>query len=415
MSKKFKDRSNSFKNISEYIFSDYIDDIEESESSTLINKIPLLIDNSVACKLCGTESLYSQSLSVYRIACKFITKYNEMVKDFRRELKEWEYGGEENTYAYSDKRLVELVKYSLDEGTYMAQLDSNNYMVLTISFNEGDSYIINYEIYFIGKKWRKWKNKFNKTVKNYKEISKSQKSEYIRYSDNRPITDSIFKPFSKLVFKDKDKIIKYIDNFVESIPKYYEYGMIPKLSIMLYGDPGTGKSTFAKAVANYLGIESVTLITPDYFKEDSKNTMRGSYVETVYVLDDIDCVCQSRELNSDTENAKALSNLLAFLDNPPTFDYKAKDNVRYPISIVVASTNYIDKLDNAVKRYGRFDLKVEMKNFTKAEAKEMCDIYGLDVKEILPDCDKKGFTISPSQLQALCLENLDKAMKKVDK
>ena len=56
-----------------------------------------------------------------------------------------------------------------------------------------------------------------------------------------------------------------------------------------------------------------------------------------------------------------------------------------------------------------------MKNFTKAEAKEMCDIYGLDVKEIAPDCDKKNFTISPSYLQALCLENLDKAMKKVDK
>ena len=414
MSKK-NDRSDSMKHISDYIFADYIDNIEENETTTIVNKMPLLIDNGVACRLSGTESLYSQSLSVYRIACKFITKYNKTVKDFRRELKEWEYGGEENTYAHSDKRLVELVKYSLDEGTYMAQLDSSNYMILVISYAEDNDYTINYEIYFVGKKWRKWKTKFSELVKKYKAISKQEKSEYIRYCDNRPFTDAIFKPFSQLVFKDKDRIIKYIDNFIENIPKYYDYGMIPKLSIMLYGDPGTGKSTFAKAVAKYLGIESVTLITPEYFKEDNKNMMRMGYAETVYVLDDIDCVCQSREVNNDTENAKALSNLLAFLDNPPTFDYKAKDNVRYPISIVIASTNYIDKLDSAVKRYGRFDLKVEMKNFTKAEAKEMCDIYGLDVKEIAPDCDKKNFTISPSYLQALCLENLDKAMKKVDK
>ena len=99
-----------------------------------------------------------------------------MVKDFRRELKEWEYGGEENTYAHSDKRLVELVKYSLDEGTYMAQLDGSNYMILVISYAEDNDYTINYEIYFVGKKWRKWKTKFSELVKKYKAISKQEKS-----------------------------------------------------------------------------------------------------------------------------------------------------------------------------------------------------------------------------------------------
>ena len=55
-----------------------------------------------------------------------------------------------------------------------------------------------------------------------------------------------------------------------------------------------------------------------------------------------------------------------------------------------------------------------MKVFDKASAQEMCDIYDLKLEDIVPDCNKKGFTISPSELQALCLENIDKNMKDVE-
>ena len=133
------------------------------------------------------------------------------------------------------------------------------------------------------------------------------------------------------------------------------------------------------------------------------------------MIDDIDCVCKSREESEDKENLEVLSNLLSFLDNPGTFFYKAKDGLYYPISIVVASTNYYDRLDDAVKRYGRFDLKIEMKDFGIDEAKEMCAVYDLTLEDVLPNKveNKKDFTISPAHLQALCLENIDKGLKHV--
>ena len=109
-----------------------------------------------------------------------------------------------------------------------------------------------------------------------------------------------------------------------------------------------------------------------------------------------------------------MSTLLSFLDNPPTFYYKTKDGLSYPISIVIATTNYYDKLDEAVKRYGRFDLKIEMNEFNKYQAIEMCNLYDLKLYDLVDNSNEKDFTISPSYLQALCLENIDKSLKKIN-
>ena len=89
----------------------------------------------------------------------------------------------------------------------------------------------------------------------------------------------------------------------------------------------------------------------------------------------------------------------------------ANNGIQYPVSIVVATTNYYDKLDPAVKRHGRFDLTLEMKNFNRKEAQKMCDIYGLKLEDIVEKSYKSDFRISPSKLQAICLENVDNSLK----
>jgi SpoVK/Ycf46/Vps4 family AAA+-type ATPase len=109
-----------------------------------------------------------------------------------------------------------------------------------------------------------------------------------------------------------------------------------------------------------------------------------------------------------------MSNLLSFLDNPPTFMYKAKNGVRYPVSIVIATTNYYDRLDEAVKREGRFDLKINMSYFDKNEAQEMCDLYGLKLEDLVGKIESDDWRMSPSELQALCIENVDSELKKVN-
>ena len=90
-----------------------------------------------------------------------------------------------------------------------------------------------------------------------------------------------------------------------------------------------------------------------------------------------------------------------------------KDEKYYPASIVVATTNYIDKLDKAIKRYGRFDLKIEMQEFTIEQAEEMCQAFDLHFNDIYKEKikDKKAFRISPAYLQSLCSENIEKIKK----
>lgn len=402
--------------ISEYIYNDYLCDADLCKNDMLNDKIDILLSNNIAYKISGTDYLSFRDIT-YRLACKFIQKYNKTNKNYRRKITDYEFGGKYGLYENSNKELIDLTKYALIEGVYYCQMDDNNYARLSSKFSDSESeYRVSYEFCFIGKDWKKWRDIFYQTLDEYSKLETSNKEEYIYYTDGRSRVEAIFKPFDQVILKDKDKLLKYIDNFISNIPIYYDkYHMISKLSIILYGKPGTGKSTVAKAIANYLGIKSVTSLSTEYFENTSKKSSNEyRRKDTIYTIDDIDCICKSREENSNKENTEILSSLLSFLDNPPTFYYKMKDGTSYPISIVIATTNYYDKLDEAVKRYGRFDLKIEMNEFDKEQAKEMCKLYDLKLSDLVDNSNDSEFTISPSYLQALCLENIDKSLKRIE-
>lgn len=419
---KVKDFSNDNRILGEFIMQDFVNDLESEDSPNVSKHLDTLIENNRACKIEGTCDTYYGSPSMYRIGCKFMYKHNHNLKNYRRILQPYEFGGEENKFSSVDPEFIEITKYTLENGTYYCQMDKNNYAMMVIKKSDSeDSYLYDYEISFIGKNWMKWKEKMYKEYDRMMKLWKLKKNECIVSSSDNSRVETVFKPFDQIIFKEKESLIKYIDNWKKNIPTYYnDYKIISKLCILFYGKPGTGKSTTAKAIAKYLGIERVTSIGSDYFNDNDNSSNYGNKrrlsnyaVETVYAIDDIDCICKSREEDHTNENAAILSNLLSFLDNPPTFYFKADDGIRYPVSIVIATTNYIDKLDDAVKRHGRFDLKIEMKDFDKDDAEAMCKIYHLNVNDICPDCNKKGFTVSPSYLQAKCLENLDKSMKEI--
>lgn len=429
MSKKKKKKSKfaaDNRTICESILNDFQEEIAESPVEKFESVIPALIDNDLAVRIKGEDFLRGniQSNLGYRVACKWMVDFNSKLRSRKRSLGDYEIGGKEYTFSSTDKEILELLDYQLDYGIHFAQINSTHYAILNVKYDAEARHFIQYELAIIGKKWRKWKKKYTELLNHYSQIASKERYEYISsIVDDSDFTYTIFKPFSRMVFEGKDNLLRYIDNWREKIADCYDkYKMIPKLTILLYGKPGTGKSSVAKAIANYLGIEAVVNIPPEYFASNVSSdgntpSVRGrgsnKNSDAVYVIDDIDCVCESRESDGSRENTAIVANLLAFLDNPPTFYFKANNGIRYPVSILVATTNYFEKLDKAVIREGRFDLKMEMKEFDKDMAEEMCALYDLSLSDIVKNVTKDT-RISPAYLQAKCMEHVSLSMKSID-
>lgn len=118
----------------------------------------------------------------------------------------------------------------------------------------------------------------------------------------------------------------------------------------------------------------------------------------VVVLEDIDCLILDRENKDINKDEKTIINkLLQFLDS----------NSSPNNAIIIATTNHIELLDEAILRNGRFDLKLEVKSIKKKEtALRMIESFELnekDTKKILSDIQ---YPINQSYLQGEILKYL---------
>ena len=394
--------------IFDYIYSEWMHERDLNKVHEILNSMDLMVENKIATKLVGSDYLSPANVTTFNVVCDWLLSKDKSLKKY---ITNSYY--EFRIYASVTEEILELAKQRLDAGTYAVDLGKDNFAVFIVDIPDAvETDEIEWKLYIIGPKNLKYRNKilekFEKIRKIYRE---TKKRNFIYYSNGMKPKTITFKSFDKMVLRDSESILNYIDNWVTNIPLYHEKGIPAKLSILLYGKPGTGKSSFAQALADRIGIRDLTLISPDYFYMDKNATPDIGRVETVYLIDEIDCVCSSREEDTSHENKQALSTLLDFLDNPPTTYIKAKDGKYYDVSVVVATTNYIDKLDSAVKRHGRFDKQIELDEFNADEARKLCDIFGVDYSTIPGDIDKPKFSISPALLQALCIEKIDKSFK----
>ena len=404
--------------IANYIYDNYVYERDLVEHEQTLKNLDLLVDNKKATKIEIYIDRFFEPVSTYNVICKFLMKRDKSLYDYKT-VEDESRGKSKRTVM--DDYIKEFKGYDLESGTYYIHLGDktkDEYAVFHVQADKDDDYCLQATLYFIGNKCYKYHKKMIKQLaefkKHVKELRRSMRSR-ICYDFGRG-EDIRFKPFDFMVFEGKDELIKSVDNWLDNLDEYEKFKIIPRLTILLYGLPGTGKSTFYKALAEKLDIDTVISLSPEYFVDlysgEQSNTKR--YAEGIICIDDIDCICKSREDENDNrENSAVMHNLLSFLDNPPTvtLEYNGKS---YEVAIVVATTNYYDKLDGAVKRYGRFDKKVEMNYFDKKLAGEFCKIYDLKLEDVIPKKRlplKDDFTIAPAELEALCIGNIDKAIK----
>lgn len=203
-------------------------------------------------------------------------------------------------------------------------------------------------------------------------------------------------------------------SFIQSPEKYRRLGARIPRGVLLYGLPGTGKTLMAKALAGEAGVPFFAVNGADFvemYVGVGASRIRALFQKArkagraVIFFDEIDAIGKKRDNRSD-EREQTLNALLSEMSG-----FGDADGI-----VVLAATNRVDTLDEALLRAGRFDRQIEVPLPTQAERLQILSVHA-QTKPLSPDVSladvaRQTVMFSGAKLEALMNEAAILAVKR---
>ncbi|WP_419764667.1 MAG: AAA family ATPase [Arcobacter sp.] len=228
------------------------------------------------------------------------------------------------------------------------------------------------------------KNKIKDSVFE-QELQKTKVSnEEVQTEDNSHIEvikpNTTFKDIAGIagVKEELEEIVEFLDN----PKKYHKYGIKLPKGVLLYGPPGVGKTLIARAVAGEANVpffyQSGASFVQIYVGMGAKRVRElfakaKANAPSIIFIDEIDAIGKTRSGKSNDERESTLNELLTQMDG-----FEGENGV-----IVIAATNKIEVLDDALLRAGRFDRRVKLTLPNISDRELILELYLKSIKHKL--------------------------------